>query len=34
VEELLNSKNCTVDKLLNDDDILQEFKNLNDKLIT
>lgn len=33
VEELLSSKDCSVDRLLNDDDILQEFKNLNDKLI-
>ena len=34
IEELLNSDDCTVDKLLADDDILQEFKNLNDKLIS
>jgi hypothetical protein len=33
VEDLLSSKDCTVDKLLNDDDCLQEFKNYNDKLI-
>lgn len=33
IEELLNSKDCSVDKLLEDDDCLQEFKNLNDKLI-
>jgi hypothetical protein len=33
VEDLLNNKDCTVDKLLDDDDCLQEFKNFNDKLI-
>lgn len=33
IEDLLNSKDCTVDKLLEDDDCLQEFKNFNDKLI-
>lgn len=33
VEDLLSSKECTVDKLLDDDDCLQEFKNYNDKLI-
>jgi len=33
VEELLNNKDCSVEKLLEDDDCLQEFKNLNDKLI-
>ena len=33
IEDLLNSKDCTVDKLLDDDDCLQEFKNYNDKLI-
>ena len=33
IEDLLNSKNCTVDKLLDDDDCLQELKNFNDKLI-
>lgn len=33
VEDLLSSKDCTVDKLLDDDDCLQEFKNYNDKLI-
>jgi len=33
VEDLLNSKDCTVDKLLDDDDCLQEFKTFNDKLI-
>jgi len=33
VEDLLNRKDCTVDKLLDDDDCLQEFKNFNDKLI-
>jgi hypothetical protein len=30
---LLNSKNCTVEKLLDDDDCLQELKNFNEKLI-
>ena len=33
IEDLLNSKDCNVDKLLEDDDCLQEFKNLNEKLI-
>ena len=33
IEDLLNNKDCTVDKLLDDDDYLQEFKNYNDKLI-
>ena len=33
VEDLLSSPECTVDKLLDDDDCLQEFKNYNDKLI-
>ena len=33
IEDLLNNKDCTVDKLLDDDDCLQEFKNYNDKLI-
>ena len=33
VEDLLSNKECTVDKLLDDDDCLQEFKNYNDKLI-
>ena len=33
IEDLLNNKDCTVDKLLDDDDCLQEFKNFNDKLI-
>jgi hypothetical protein len=33
IEEILTSKDCTVEKLLEDDDCLQEFKNLNDKLI-
>jgi len=33
IEDLLNNKECTVDKLLDDDDCLQEFKNHNDKLI-
>jgi hypothetical protein len=33
IEEILTSKECTVDKLLEDEDCLQEFKNLNDKLI-
>jgi hypothetical protein len=33
IEDLLNSKDCNVDKLLDDDDCLQEFKNYNDKLI-
>merc|ERR1712086_613063 len=33
VEDLLSSKDCTVDKLLDDDDCLQEFTNYNDKLI-
>jgi hypothetical protein len=33
IEDILNKKDCTVEKLLEDDDCLQEFKNLNDKLI-
>ena len=33
VEDLLNSKDCTVEKLLDDDDCLQELRNFNDKLI-
>jgi hypothetical protein len=33
IEEILTSKECTVEKLLEDEDCLQEFKNLNDKLI-
>lgn len=33
IEDLLNNKECSVDKLLDDDDCLQEFKNFNDKLI-
>ena len=33
IEDLLNGKDCTVDKLLDDDDCLQEFKNFNEKLI-
>jgi len=33
IEDLLNSKDCTVDKLLDDDDCLQELKNFNEKLI-
>ena len=30
---MLNSKDCSVDKLLDDDDCIQEFKNYNEKLI-
>jgi len=33
IEEVLNSPDCSVEKLLNDEDLLQEFRNLNDKLI-
>ena len=33
IEDLLNSKDCSVDKLLDDDDCLQELKNFNEKLI-
>ena len=33
IEDLLNAPDCSVDKLLEDDDCLQEFKNFNDKLI-
>jgi hypothetical protein len=33
IEDLLNKKDCTVDKLLDDDDCLQELKNFNEKLI-
>ena len=34
IETLLTSDDCSVDKLLADDDVLQEFKSLNDKLIS
>ena len=33
IEDLLNNKECTVEKLLDDDDCLQELKNFNEKLI-
>jgi hypothetical protein len=33
IEDLLTSPDCSVDKLLDDDDCLQEFKTYNDKLI-
>ncbi len=33
IEDLLNSDECTVEKLLEDDDVLSEFKSMNDKLI-
>lgn len=33
IEEILSAKDCSVDRLLEDDDCLQEFKNLNEKLI-
>jgi hypothetical protein len=34
IEEILNNKECSVEKLLEDDDCLQEFKNLNEKLVS
>lgn len=33
MEEVLKKKDCSVEMILEDDDCLQEFKNLNDKLI-
>mmetsp|Transcript_49034 Transcript_49034/g.36108 ORF Transcript_49034/g.36108 Transcript_49034/m.36108 type:complete len:113 (+) Transcript_49034:28-366(+) len=33
IEEILNSADCSVERLLEDDDCLQEFKNLNEKLL-
>ena len=33
IEDLLNNKDCTIDKLLDDEDCLQELKNFNEKLI-
>ncbi len=33
IEEKLNSENCTLDSLLEEDDIVQEMKNQNQKLI-
>jgi hypothetical protein len=33
IEDLLKDKDCSVEKLLEDDDILQEFKGNNEKLI-
>jgi hypothetical protein len=33
IEEALNKKDCSVENLLDDDDLIQEFKNHNEKLI-
>src|SRR5258708_6404061 len=33
IEAILTSKDCSVEKLLEDDDCLQEFKNLNENLV-
>jgi len=33
IEEALNQKNCSVENLLDDDDLIQEFKNHNEKLL-
>lgn len=33
IEVLLGKKDCTVEKLLDDDDVLSEFKNSNEKLL-
>lgn len=34
IEDLLAKANCSVEDLLEDDDILQEFRNHNEKLLT
>jgi len=34
IETLLGNKDCTVERLLDDDDVLSEFKNSNEKLLT
>ena len=33
IEDLLSKPDCSVEKLLDDDDVLQEFKNQNNKLL-
>ena len=33
IEDLLSKPDCTVEKLLDDDDVLQEFKTQNQKLL-
>lgn len=33
IEDLLSKPDCTVEKLLNDEDVLQEFKTQNSKLL-
>ena len=34
IEDLLSKPDCTVEKLMDDEDILQEFKTQNNKLLT
>lgn len=34
IEDLLSKDDCTVEKLLDDEDIIQEFKTQNNKLLT
>lgn len=33
IEDLLSNPDCTVEKLLDDEDVLQEFKSQNSKLL-
>jgi hypothetical protein len=33
VEELLNREECNVEMLMDDEDIIQEFRNMNNKLV-
>jgi len=33
IEDLLSKPSCTVEQLLDDEDILQEFRNHNEKLL-
>jgi len=34
VEDLLSKEDCSVEKLLDDEDLLTEFKNHNEKLLS